>query len=137
MATECVKSVAAFAPGAATRDAFPEIAGPAGLPVASLPSPGTSEIRDIFGVQRAAPRQVSRTNTWRNPLFVALADPFCAAAGFAAWLGVTARNATNLPDELTEGKIPSAPVSAPSGSVEISCVDGLQEESAPRQVSRK
>jgi hypothetical protein len=54
-----------------------------------------------------------------------------------ALLAVTATNATNLPEALTDGKIPSVPTSAPCVSVEMSCVEGEQESAAPKQVSRK
>jgi hypothetical protein len=54
------------------------------------------------------------------------------------WLAVTATNATNLPEALTDGKIASVPTSAPCASVEMSCVEGVQDDSAaPKQVSRK
>ncbi len=43
------------------------------------------------------------------------------------------------PEALIDGKIPSVPTSAPVGSVETSCVDGVQDElaGAPTQVSRR
>jgi hypothetical protein len=96
-------------------------------------------------VQDFAPMQVSRTKTCRNPLFdVELAD--VPAVDFAApvepacdalWLGVTARNAINRPDALTDGKMPSVPTSCPFESVETSCVDGEHSDCAPAHVSRR
>src|SRR5579864_5104358 len=135
MATECVKTVAVVAPGTATRFELPLSAGPAGL--ASLDdedeevSPGWSEMRVVFGVHDVAPRQVSRTKTWRKPLseldveagdFADFATAFALACD-AVLLGVTARNAMKRPDALTDGRIPSVPTSAPLGSVETSCVE--------------
>ena len=46
-------------------------------------------------------------------------------------------NATKRPEELMEGRIFSAPASAPLGSVETRIVEALQEESACTHVSRK
>jgi hypothetical protein len=78
-ATERVKRVAAWPFNARPWPAAPN-AGPARfsselfveLPVAlvDLPSPGCTETRKVFGVQEltpeaAAPKQVSRMNTWR------------------------------------------------------------------------
>jgi hypothetical protein len=105
-------------------------------------------MRVVFGVHEEAPRQVSRMKTWRKPLF-ALGlelDDEVAAADFAAavepdcdvaWLGVTARNAMNRPDALTDGKMPSVPTSWPVGSVETSCVDAEHCDCVPAQVSRR
>src|ERR1700722_13565625 len=102
-------------------------------------------MRVVFGVQEEAPRQVSRMKTWRKPLFAVELDDV-AAADFAAagepdcdatWLGVTARNAINRPEALTDGRMPSVPTSCPVGSVETSCVDGEHCDCAPAQVSRR
>lgn len=148
-ATEWVKIVAVAAPGTATRVELPLSAGPAGL--ASLDeeeeevSPGWSEMRVVFGVQDAAPRQVSRTKTWRKPLLDVEVDAggfadFAAALELvcdAVLLGVTARNAMKRPEALTDGRMPSVPTSAPLGSVETSCVEGEHCVLAPRQVSRR
>ena len=86
--------------------------------------------------------QVSRTKTWRKPLLVvdAEAADFAAAAEVdadAVLLGVTARNAMNLPEALIEGRMPSVPTSAPLGSVEMSRVDGEHCDWTPAQVSRR
>ena len=64
----CVKRVAVLLPESATLLAVPLTAGPAGLPEpVAVPelSPDCREIRVVFGVQFAAPTQVSRTKTWR------------------------------------------------------------------------
>ena len=101
-----------------------------------------------MGVQLVAPRQVSRTKTWRRPLLgVAAVAAFGVAAGvpeavaveplFVARLFVTATNATNLPLALIDGRIDSVPVKAPPGSVEINDVAGVHDPDAPWQVSRK
>jgi hypothetical protein len=103
-----------------------------------------------LAVQEDAPRQVSRTKTWRNPLLFAVSFDaalvcaalfrpagFCAALAAADLLAVTATKATNLPEALTEGRMLSVPASCPLGSVETSCVDGVQPDAAPVQVSRK
>ena len=145
-ATERVKTVAVAAPGTATREELLLNAGPAGF--ASVDdedaSPGWSEMRVVFGVQLAAPMQVSRTKTWRKPLSeVELdVDDGDFAADFALlWdfvaLGVTARKATKRPEALTEGRMPSVPTRAPVGSVEMSCVEGEHCDFTPVQVSRK
>src|SRR3984885_4142991 len=139
-ATERVNSVAASPSARATCVELPLSAGPAGLTSVAAASPGCSDIRVSFGVQLVTPIQVSRTKTCRNPLLLALpaADFACAADLPDAGLGVTARKATKRPEELTEGKIPSAPTSEPSGSVEMSCVEGVHEvEAVPKQVSRR
>lgn len=84
-------------------------------------SPGSSEIRVVLGVQLAAPRQVSRTKTWVKLVFdVVAADLVVEEDASGDGLCASARNATNLPDELTEGLIASVPTSDPSGSVEMS-----------------
>jgi len=89
-------------------------------------------------VQFVAPRQVSRINTWRKPLLLLLPAAFgCAETPVEERLGVMARNATKRPEELTDGRMLSAPTKAPLGSVEIKCVAGLQESRAPAQVSSK
>lgn len=115
------------------------MAGPAGLAVESVPSPGCNEMRVVLGVQFCAPRQVSRTNTWRTPLFGVFKLDLLARARAEdeAWLGVTATKATNRPDALTEGKIASVPTKEPFGSAEIRCVVGVQAALTPKQVSRK
>ena len=51
--------------------------------------------------------------------------------------GVTARNATNLPEALMDGSRLVVPVSKPFESVETICVVGEQLPSLPAQVSRK
>src|SRR2546430_5063946 len=84
---------------------FPLIAGPAGFPPTVFASPGCVEMRVVFGVQEpVAPRQVSRTKTWRTPVFIW--PTFSCALGALA-LGVldavTDKNATKRPDELTDG----------------------------------
>src|SRR5580704_12857682 len=102
-------------------------------------------MRVVFGVQDVAPRQVSRTKTWRKPLFevdVEAGDFADFAAAFeldcdAVLLGVTARNAMKRPDALTDGRMPSVPTSAPLASVETSCVEGEHCVFAPKQVSRR
>jgi hypothetical protein len=144
-AIECVKTVAVAAPGTATRAELPLRAGPAGFASLEVVSPGCNEMRVVFGVQEVAPIHVSRTKTCRKPLFEvdvgAAAD--LAAAEFAEfednplWLGVTARNAMNRPDALTDGKMPSVPTRAPPASVETSCVEGEHCDCAPVQVSRR
>jgi hypothetical protein len=58
-------------------------------------------------------------------------------AGVEEWLGVTARKATNLPEELTEGRMLCVPNNAPFESREMSWVEGLHDSPAPEQVSRK
>src|SRR5579859_6343331 len=134
--TPRVNRVAVVAPGTATRLAWPLRAAPAGLAPDTGASPGCSEMRVVFAVQFVAPTQVSRTKTWRNPLFGEPAVALARAEDFA-WLGVTATNATKRPDALTDGKMLSVPTSAPLESVEISCVDGVHELGAPTQVSRR
>jgi len=141
-----VKTVAVAAPGTATREELLLRAGPAGF--ASVDeedaSPGWSEMRVVFGVQLAAPMQVSRTKTWRKPLSEVELDvedgdfaaDFALLCDFVA-LGVTARKATKRPEELTEGRMPSVPTRAPVGSVEMSCVEGEHCDFTPVQVSRK
>src|SRR5260370_37271373 len=96
MTTPRANSVDALAPGSATCLAWPLSAGPAGLAPEAEASPGCSEIRVGFAAQFAAPRQVSRTNTWRKPLFAVLALPLARADGFA-WLGVTGTKVTERP----------------------------------------
>jgi hypothetical protein len=94
------------------------------------------EMREVLGVQLVAPKQVSRTKICRYPLL--LVEPDCGAAlPGAALLCITATNATNLPEALTEGRMLSVPESAPLASVETSTVAGVQPEGAPVQVSRK
>jgi len=137
MATERVNNVALPAPARATIFPLPLCAGPAGkLPLAGV-LPGSREIRVVFGVQLAAPRHVSRTNTWRYPLLFALPVELAWVVGFTEWLGVTATNATKRPELLTDGRIASVPTRAPPASVEISCVEGMQADAAPKQVSRR
>src|ERR1700716_1688638 len=137
MATDRVNSVAAC-PASATLLPFAPIAGPArfAAPFAGVdvPSPGCSEMREVLGVQLDTPRHVSRTKTWRYPLLLA---PGLTLGCCGAWLWVTARNATNLPEALIDGRKPSVPVSAPFESTETTCVDGEQLPSAPEHVSRK
>jgi hypothetical protein len=83
MATERVNNVASC-PDNATVLPFPLTEGPASF-ATPLPSPGTSEIFDVFGVQAEAPMQVSRTKTWRKPLFVVPDVEFAGEpAAFAA-----------------------------------------------------
>src|SRR5260370_32441549 len=122
MTTPRANSVDALASGSATCLARPLSAGPAGLASVAEASPGCSEIRVVFAVQFAAPRQVSRTNTWRKPLSAVLALPLARADDFA-WLGVSATKATNRPDALTEGKSLSGPTTAPFESVELGWLD--------------
>ena len=140
-----MKTVAVAAPGTATRAELPLRAGPAGFTSLEEVSPGWREIRVVFGVHEEAPRHVSRTKTWRKPLFAVEFDEV-AAADFAAtvepdcdvaWLGVTARNAMNRPEALTDGRMPSVPTSWPVGSVETSCVDAEHCDCEPAQVSRR
>ena len=117
--------------------ANPASAGPAGFAEFAGASPGIKEMRVVFGVQFETPRHVSRTNTCRSPLFGAAV---CACVPFLVWLsalGVTARNATNLPELLIDGKMPSVPASLPSSSFETSVVPGLQSTVAPMHVSRR
>ena len=45
-------------------------------------------------------------------------------AGVEEWLGVIARKATNLPEELTEGRMLCVPSNAPFESREMSWVEG-------------
>src|SRR5579859_1606423 len=118
---------------------FPLIAGPAGFPPTVFASPGCVEMRVVFGVHEpVAPRHVSRTKTWRTPVFnwPALAGALCAFA-LGDLDSVTDKNATKRPDELTDGSRLSVALSNPFGSTEINCVCGLQEEAAPRHVSRR
>ena len=133
-----VNTVALFLSANAICFAVPLTAGPVGFVPFAGASPGAIEIRVVLGVQSFVPRQVSRTKTCRNPLF-GMACPFAFAPvpAFPVALCVTATNATNLPDALIEGKIPSVPFNAPFGSVEINIVAGLQAFPAPMQVSRK
>ena len=135
-ATVGVNSVALFLSASAICFAVPLIAGPAGFVPLSGASPGIIEIRVVFGVQFAVPRQVSRINTCRNPLFGA-ACTFAAAppAIFDVFVGVMATNATYLPVELIEGKMLSVPFNAPCESVETSVVAALHVLSAPMHVS--
>src|SRR5260370_12621821 len=94
-------------------------------------------MRVVFGAQFVAPRHVSRMNTWRKPLLLALAVVFNGAGtGLEEWPGVMARNATKRPEELMEGRMLSVPTSVPFESVEMSCVDGLHDSPAPAQGSR-
>ena len=78
-------------------------------------------MRVVFGVQRGAPKHVSRMNTWRKPLLPEFSELF---GRLEEWLGVMARKATNLPEELTEGRMLSVPSNAPFESAEISWVEG-------------
>jgi hypothetical protein len=135
-ATVGVNTVALFPSASAICLANPLIAGPAGFVPFAGASPGIIEIRVVFGVQLVAPRQVSRTNTCRKPLFGA-ACTFAVAppAIFGVFVGVIATNATYLPVELIEGKILSVPFNAPCESVETSVVVVLHEFSAPMHVS--
>ena len=132
MATVRVKSVGVEAVVTPTACAELEIAGPAGLLDKELVSPGMREMRVVLGLQEpAAAKQVSRTNTWRKPLFEA---PVEVAGYFDA---VTERKAMKRPEELTDGRRLSLPASAPDSSVEIKVVCGVQLLAAPVQVSRK
>src|ERR1700681_1169642 len=137
MATERVKSVAAC-PASATLLPFAPIDGPARFAAVfagvDVPSPGCSEMREVLGVQLDTPTQVSRTKTWRYPLLFA---PEATGGGGGAWLWVTARNATNLPEALIDGRKLSVPVSAPFESIEPICVEGEHLPPAPEHVSRK
>ena len=63
--TERVNSVGMAALETPTAWAEPDRAGPAGLPPRGLLSPGSSEMRDVFGVHEVAPVQVSRTKICR------------------------------------------------------------------------
>src|ERR1700739_600467 len=75
-ATVGVKTVALLPPASAICFPKPAIAGPAGFAGSpEVPAYG-SEMRVVAGVQLSAPRQVSRTKTWRSPLL-------CAATTFA------------------------------------------------------
>src|SRR5579885_2370673 len=104
MATECVNSVAMPAPGAATWAELPLMAGPAGFAESSEEEPGWSEMRVVAGVHpEGAPRQVSRTKTWRKPLSGDDAPAFWAEV--EPGLGFTERKATKRPEELIEGRI--------------------------------
>src|SRR5882757_4304392 len=117
-----------------TPEPLPLMAGPAGFPPTVFASPGCVEMRVVFGVQvPVAPMQVSRTKTWRTPVFTW--PTFACALG--ALDAVTDKNATNRPDELTDGNILSVALSNPFGSTEINCVCGLQDVAAPWQVSRR
>ncbi len=81
--TERVKRVEVPLPDMATCFAAPLMAGPAGFSPVTEASPGCSEMRVVEGVQLAALWQVSRTKTWRKPLFVPEVD--CAEGSvFAA-----------------------------------------------------
>ncbi len=118
---------------------FPLIAGPAGFPPTVFASPGWVEMRVVFGVQEpAAPTQVSRTKTWRTPLFIwpTFTCEFGVLA-FGVLDAVTDKNATKRPDELTDGSKLSVALSNPFGSTEINCVCGLHDVAAPWQVSRR
>ena len=138
-ATVGVNTVALFPSASAICLACPLMAGPAGFVPSSEPSPGAREIRVVFGVQFAAPRQVSRTKTCRNPLFGELCVFVLAVAPapvvFSVALGVIATKATKRPEVLMEGKMLSVPFNAPSASIEIKLVDGLHEPVAPMHVS--
>src|SRR5262245_7392548 len=106
------------------------MAGPAGLLCNEVVSPGMTERRVVLGVQEpVAPKHVSRTKICRMPLLD-------VPDGDGYFEGVTERNATKRPDELTEGRRLSFPASAPPSSVETSVVSGVQEAVAPKQVSR-
>src|SRR5262245_60503706 len=107
------------------------MAGPAGLLCNEVVSPGMTERRVVLGVQEpAAPKHVSRTKIWRRPLL--------GAPDFAGYFdGVTERNATKRPEELSEGRRLSLPASAPPSSVETRVVCGVHEVVAPKQVSRR
>lgn len=129
-ATVGVNTVELFPSASAICFAAPLIAGPAGFVPFAGASPGIIEMRVVFGVQFAAPRQVSRMKTCRNPLFVTTLPGI-----FGVLLGVMATNATYLPVELIEGKMLSVPFSSPCESVEISVVVVLHEFSAPMHVS--
>jgi len=135
-ATVGVKTVAVFPSAKAICLACPLMAGPAGFVPSSEASPGDMEIRVVFGVQFATPRQVSRTKTCRNPLLGEVCVfAFEPAGVFATALGVIATKATKRPDALMEGRMLSVPFKAPSESVEIKVVAGLQEFATPMQVS--
>jgi hypothetical protein len=73
-------------------------------------------------------------NTCRKPLLLEFTEFF---AEVEEWLEVMARKATNLPEELTEGRMLSVPTNAPFESEEMSCVEDLHDSPAPAQVSRK
>ena len=62
-ATVGVNTVEFFPSASATCFANPLNAGPAGFVEFAGASPGWSEMRVVFAVQFAAPRQVSRTKT--------------------------------------------------------------------------
>ena len=98
---------------------FPLIAGPAGFPPTVFASPGCVEMRVVFGVQEpVAPMQVSRTKTWRTPVFIW--PTFVLAFGVLD--AVTDKNATKRPEELIDGNRLSVALSNPLGSTEINCV---------------
>src|SRR5271165_3620258 len=105
----CVNTVEVLPSGKATCLAKPLIAGPAGFAALGVPSPGCKEILVVLGVQSAAPKHVSRTNTWRSPLFVEPEALVALEAFGGVLLFVIATNATNLPLALIEGKIASIP----------------------------
>ncbi len=63
-------------------------------------------MRVVLTVQFGVVRHVSRTNTWRSPLFGAVAAELDAFA-------VTARKAMYRPVVLIEGRIASVPASCP------------------------
>src|SRR5208283_2954631 len=140
MGTVGVRTVEVFPSARAICFAKPLIAGAAGFEESAGASPGCMEMRVVFGVQFGVFRQVSRRKTWRSPLLEAATAG--AVCGFAAdvcesWLDVTATNATKRPEELIEGRMPSVPMRAPAGSVEISEVPGLQAVDAPIHISRR
>jgi hypothetical protein len=94
-------------------------------------------MRVVFGVQFAAPRQVSRTNTWRIALLDRTAGFRLAAVPEAvAAVCVSATNATNRPDALIDGTTAASPESFPVSSFDTSCVLGVQDPPAPLHVSR-
>ena len=156
--TACVKTLLLEVLPMAMFWALPLSAGPAGFAVPTLEEV-CWEIRVVDGVQSDAPRQVSRTKTWRVVGVAAM--PAAGAAFFTAADGaaveesdfVTATKATKRPEELIEGSRLSRPLSEPSGSTETSCVDGVQPfedalfaafaelplllEEAPTHVSRR
>src|SRR5215469_15052416 len=81
MGTVGVKTVALLLSGRASWRARPASAGPAGLAEAAGRSPGSKEMRVVWGVQFAVARHVSRTKTWRRPLFAPLTTLPLAAVG--------------------------------------------------------
>jgi len=118
------------------------MAAAAGFAASEASSPGCMEMRVVFGVQPEAPRQVSRTKTWRRPLlgvedFAAGVALDVAVEAEGALLLVTATKAMKRPLELNDGRIASVPVRAPEESTETSAVEALHPLAALTQVSRR